>query len=88
MKLDGAAPERRNGILLTRRRRFWCPFYRREVEVEFAERGLSGFRRQLGVESCSVFDPPTAVECARRCLDPVYRRQWDPPLPVLSRRQA
>jgi hypothetical protein len=45
---------------MARRRRFWCPLHRREVEVEFDERGLPGFRRQVAVKSCSVFDPPTA----------------------------
>ncbi len=66
----------------TRRRRFWCVQSRREVEVEFEEHGLPGFRRAVAVKSCSVFDPPTAVSCRRRCLDPAFRRQWEPALPV------
>src|SRR6266545_6444315 len=59
-----------------RRRRFWCALSRREVEVEFAEHGLPGLRRPAAVKSCSVFDPPTAVGCHRRCLDADFRRQW------------
>lgn len=65
-----------------RRRRFWCAWSRREVEVEFETRGLPGFRRVVTVRSCSAFDPPTAIECRRRCLDAAFRRQWEPPLPV------
>lgn len=56
------------------RRRFWCPLSRREAEVEFEVRGLPGWRRPVAVRSCSVFDPPTAVVCRRRCLDPAFRR--------------
>ena len=52
-----------------RRRRFWCARAQREVEVEFEEEGLIGFRRAVAVRSCSVFDPPTQVRCGRFCLD-------------------
>ena len=52
-----------------RRRRFWCPRAQREVEVEFEEHGLIGFRRAVAVRSCSVFDPPMHVHCRRSCLD-------------------
>jgi hypothetical protein len=52
-----------------RGRRFWCARVRREVEVEFEEHGLIGFRRAVAVRSCSVFDPPTQVGCRRSCLD-------------------
>jgi hypothetical protein len=52
-----------------RRRRFWCARVQREVEVEFEEHGLIGFRRAMAVRSCSVFDPPTEVGCRRSCLD-------------------
>lgn len=52
-----------------RRRRFWCVRARREVEVEFEEHGLIGFRRAVAVRSCSMFDPPTQVGCRRSCLD-------------------
>lgn len=51
-----------------RRRRFWCDQAQREVEVEFEERGLPGFRRATAVLSCSVFEPPTAVRCRGYCL--------------------
>ena len=69
-----------------RRRRFWCAHNRREVEVEFVERGLPGFRHAVSVRSCSVFDPPTAVECRRGCLDADVRRQpWAPAVPITRR---
>ena len=59
-----------------RRRRFWCPEAQREVEVELEECGLPGLRWSAAVRRCSVFDPPTAVACQRRCLDPEFRRRW------------
>lgn len=59
-----------------RRRRFWCAQSGREVEVEFEEHGLPGFRRSVAVRSCSVFDPPAAVRCRRRCLDADFRHLW------------
>ena len=69
-----------------RRRRLWCAQNRREVEVEFEERGLPGFRYAVSVRSCSVFDPPTAVECRRSCLDADVRRQkWEPAVPIPRR---
>jgi len=68
-----------------RRRGFRCPLVRREVEVEFEERHVLGFRRSAGVRSCSVFELPTAIECQRRCVDGAFRRQWEPALPVLTR---
>ncbi len=66
----------------SRQRRFWCPEARREVEVEFEEHGIPGFRRAVAVKRCSVFDPPSAVICHRRCLDADFRRQWPSALPV------
>lgn len=51
-----------------RRRHFWCQRAGDQVEVEFEESGLPGFRRPVAVRSCSVFDPPTAVTCGRSCL--------------------
>jgi len=51
-----------------RRRHFWCQRAGDQVEVEFEESGLMGFRRPVAVRSCSVFDPPTAVTCGRSCL--------------------
>jgi len=65
-----------------RRRRFWCAQSGREVEVELEERGLPGFRRAVAVRSCSVFDPPAAIGCRRRCLDADFRRPWEPALLV------
>ena len=52
-----------------RRRHFWCSQAGREVEVEFEEAGLPGFRHPVAVRSCTEFDPLTAVACNRRCLD-------------------
>jgi hypothetical protein len=65
------------------RRAFWCPFARREVEVEFA-RG-SWFGGPSDVRRCPVFEPSEAVICGRRCVEASYRRQWDFALPVLKR---
>lgn len=61
-----------------RRRHFWCVARRRDVEVEFEERGLPGFRLAVDVKSCSAFDPPTAVACRHRCLDVTFRRRQAP----------
>jgi len=66
------------------RRRFWCASRGRDVEVDFVERGLPGLPSGVGVQGCSAFDPPTAIGCRRRCLDPAYRRQWPPAWPVLG----
>ena len=54
---------------VVRRRRVWCARAHGEVEVEFEEQGIVGFRRAVAVRSCSVFDPPTDVSCRRSCLD-------------------
>ena len=66
----------------TRRRRFWCALSQREVEVEYEDRGLPGFRWSAAVKSCSVFDPATALGCHRRCREAQFRRQWPPALPI------
>jgi hypothetical protein len=58
------------------RRSFWCATVGRDVEVRF---------RRGGVQSCSVFEDPTAIACARRCLDRSFRVQWPPAIPVLAR---
>ena len=63
-----------------RRRGFRCPLMRREVEVEFLECWLLGFRRSTAVTCCSAFEVPTAIECRRRCVDGSFRRQWESPL--------
>lgn len=68
------------------RRYFWCAVHQREVEVELEERGLPGFRVPVAVRSCSVFDPPTAIDCERRCLDPAFRARWAPPVPGVIQR--
>jgi hypothetical protein len=70
------------------RRHFWCALAERDVEVEFQTRGLLPFPRLAVVRRCSAFDPPTAVACDQRCLDPGFRRQWAPPLPVAERKSA
>lgn len=64
-----------------RRRCFWCARVQREVEVEFEEHGLIGFRRAVAVRSCSVFDPPTHVPCRRFCLDQDVRVRLPMTLP-------
>jgi hypothetical protein len=71
-----------------RKRTFWCAQKRRDVEVVMDERGLPGLRAAVAVESCTAFDPPTAVTCQRRCLDADFRRQWDTAVPVAWRGSA
>jgi nucleotide-binding universal stress UspA family protein len=68
------------------RRRFWCAWGGRDVEVEFVERGLPALPWATAVRSCSAFDPPTAIECRRQCVDVAFRRQWAPALPIYSHR--
>ena len=58
------------------RRAFWCATVGRDVEVRF---------RLERVLSCSAFEDPTAIACARRCLDRSFRVQWPLALPVLTR---
>ena len=61
------------------RHSFWCATVGRDVEVLFR------FGRVL---SCSAFEDPTAIACARRCLVRSFRVQWPPALPVVTRPQA
>jgi nucleotide-binding universal stress UspA family protein len=65
-------------------RRFWCAWSRRDVEVDLIERGLPGLPWAVSVHGCSAFEPRTAIECQRRCIDAGYRRQWEAALPVLG----
>lgn len=58
------------------RHSFWCATAGRDVDVRL-ERGF--------VQSCSVFEDPTAIACARRCRDRSFRVQRPPVLPVLVR---
>ncbi len=67
----------------TMRTRVWCSAVGAEVEVEYELRGLPGFRHSSAVRACSVFEPGEAVACRRRCLDSAYRKQWEPPLPIV-----
>lgn len=53
-----------------RRRQFWCAEAQRAVEVEFVEEeGVFGLQRSVAVCSCSAFQPPTDVRCARHCIN-------------------
>jgi hypothetical protein len=61
------------------RRSFWCATAGRDVEVRF---------RRACVLTCSAFEDPTAVACARRCLDRGFRAQWPRALPVIVRPPA
>ena len=63
-------------VLVARRprRSFSCPVAGRDVVVEF---------RRGRVRSCTAFETPKAIACARRCIDAGFRRQWPPALPVL-----
>lgn len=69
---------------MIRRRRFWCAQAKREVEVLVEERGLPGFAHAASVTSCSVFDPPTALTCDRRCVSAEFRRRWPSALPIMK----
>ena len=46
---------------------FRCPFRGQAVTSEFRERISDGTR--VGVNWCTAFTPPEAIECARHCLD-------------------
>jgi hypothetical protein len=61
------------------RHSFWCAAAGRDVEMRVG-RGC--------VQSCSAFEAPTAIACARRCLDRSFRVQWPPAIPVLARPQG
>jgi hypothetical protein len=62
---------------LGRVRRFRCRDADREVDVLFVGNEVHG---------CTAFDPPDAVTCGKACRNAAYRRQWEPALPVFSRR--
>jgi hypothetical protein len=63
----------------TWRRALWCATKGRDVEVRF----------RLGcVVSCSAFEGPATIECARRCRDRSFRVQWPPALPVARSRET
>ena len=79
----GAPAAERRGHRHLVRRRFWCAWSQREVEVELEKRGLPGIRWMAAVMRCSAFDRPTAIQCRRLCLDSAFRRQWPPALPVI-----
>ncbi len=49
------------------RRSFSCATAGRDVEVRF---------RRSCVLSCSAFEEPAAIACARRCTDSGFRAQW------------
>lgn len=69
-----------------RRRHFWCPLKKFEVEVEFATRSFLGLPRTVAVRQCTAFDQPREVACSRHCLDSRFRRQWPAALPIMDRR--
>jgi hypothetical protein len=58
------------------RHSFWCATVGRGVEVRL-EHGCVG--------SCTAFEDPMAIACARRCLDRSFRVQWPLAVPALSR---
>jgi hypothetical protein len=71
----------------SRRRHFWCPMKKQEVEVEFATRSFLGWPRIVGVRQCTAFDHPKDVACGRHCLDSKFRNQWPGALPIMDRRR-
>jgi hypothetical protein len=58
-------------------RAFWCPYRGRDVEVEFEETVWQG--ELCDVDRCTAFDPPSAVDCDKKCVRlrslPPRRRQ-------------
>ena len=58
------------------RHSFWCAAVGRDVEAR---------SRRGRVQACSAFEEPTAIACARRCLDRSFRVQWPPAIPVPAR---
>ena len=62
-----------------RRRSFWCPSARRDVEVLVDEAGPLGFRQTLRILECSVFEPASSVACRRGCRDATRRHPSAPP---------
>ena len=54
------------GVTRPIRRTFFCPWKERDATVEFQEEVWDG--RLVEVSECSVFAPPTAVSCEKRCL--------------------
>lgn len=73
---------------VVRRRHFWCERAGGQVEVEFEESGVMGFRRPVAVRSCSLFDPPNAVTCGRSCLTREVRLRLPMTLPRPWRRMS
>lgn len=67
------------------RRRVWCALRGEEAEVDFETKSMLGFRRLVGVKSCSLFEQPGQVACGRHCLDATFRRQWPYALPLANR---
>lgn len=63
---------------VVRQRRFWCAPAHREVEVQFEERGLPGFRRRSAVLGCSAFECPGEISCRRQCLRSEGRVRFPP----------
>ncbi len=59
-------------------RSFLCPFQGRDVTVEFEETVWNG--RLVDVNRCSLFKPPTAVDCDKACANlkrrPRPRGSW------------
>lgn len=54
------------GVTRTVSRSFWCPFLDRNVTAEFREEAWNG--RPVEVNRCTAFTPPTAITCAKSCL--------------------
>lgn len=50
--------------------------------MELEERGWPGFRAAVAVKRCTAFEPATAIDCRRRCLDRAFRTPWTPALPL------
>ncbi len=48
------------------RRAFWCPFLKKNVDVDFRRSVWGG--RLLDVHACTAFSSPQDVQCEKSCL--------------------
>ena len=55
------------GIIRMVSHSFWCPVADQHVTAEFQEKAWDG--RPVEVYRCTAFTPPTAITCAKPCLE-------------------
>jgi hypothetical protein len=71
-------------------RAFWCPFRRRDVSVDLAERAWDA--RLVDVTRCSAFEPASAITCDKACLglgtlEPPHHPETTGAAPVVAERR-